>query len=1157
MGKEDKITPSQRLLELIRKSSGAAGTVAPGVSNAGQAVRRPTVGPPTTAAQPDPVASAGPAGASVVEEAVAPPPTSATDSRLEAAADANPQLVYDPYGAGPAPTPRAGGVRWPGFGEIPPAKPAAMTGLDPAMPAAGPAEVQPDPAFDPGAAPAPSGLAEAATSAPADIFSEPVLDLGVVSAPVAVAVPEVEASGPAEPQPELVLDLEAAPVPSGLAEAATSAPADIFSEPVLDLDTESAPAVGGVPEVEASGPAEAQLELVLDLEAAPAPSGLTEAAPSAPADILPEPVLDLDTEPAPAVGGVPEVEASGPAEPQPELVLDLEAAPAPSGLTEAAPSAPADILPEPVLDLDTEPAPAVGGVPEVEASVPADALPELVLDLDAGMPLVGLAETPDAKADPADAQPELVLDLDAEPNAFFTPEAATVVPSDTAAPPETAGVSGALDVSDTSGTAETPEAADAGTPSGPMDESAPVAAVELAAVAAQAGLASEAAAESPKKRRGFNWRSLLPGGRTCHVGVDISATELTCVAVRGQDADFEVLALETVPVPQGVEPGQPEFAALLRRTLSGLCLSGQTPKIWAAAQSARSNIQFLTIPKVPSRQVDNAVYWTAKKDMGFDETEVVFDFERRGEVTEKGAARLGAMAYTTPREAIKLLRNDFDQAGFPLAGLTLEPFAHQNLYRRRIVPGATEGATANLHVGRNWSRLEIISNGDIMFVRVIKTSMSGMEQAIYEALESRGMAASPQPAKAPSRPASAAGPREEVVLDLDALSSRSEAGLVLELDAPASSAAAEPAPQDPFQEAQASDDVSPLEASHARELLDAVVYDCLSLDACHPGHGLELDDVMEMLRPVASRLVRQVEMTLKHYRESLGQEQVTRLTVSGPLGGSRLFLDFIQEHVGLPCEPQDPLAGRPLPSGTTLGGRLPGALFSQALGLALSDEDLTPSAFVTYKERAAKRTSRLLEQGALVGLAAVLAGMALLSFSAVSKRQALEGDRDALNMRLAGYGTSLDAASLARKSDELRTKVESMQRYASRNRIVGVWEEAMALAPDGVRIGSMTTECGPPDKPLDQAAAQAAAKAAKNLKDGKDPNAPVSRLIIEGVAIGDARLFDSMLASYVVALEGSPLLEEVSVKRSELEALEGGATGLRFVLAVNLTEIKP
>ena len=105
MGKEDKITPSQRLLELIRKSSGAAGA-APVAPNAGQPVRRPTVGPPTTAAaQPDPVAAAGPAAAPVVEEAVAAPTASATNSRLEAPAEVNPRLVYDPYGAGPASPP--------------------------------------------------------------------------------------------------------------------------------------------------------------------------------------------------------------------------------------------------------------------------------------------------------------------------------------------------------------------------------------------------------------------------------------------------------------------------------------------------------------------------------------------------------------------------------------------------------------------------------------------------------------------------------------------------------------------------------------------------------------------------------------------------------------------------------------------------------------------------------------------------------------------------------------------------------------------------------------------------------------------------------------------------------------------------------------------
>ena len=257
--------------------------------------------------------------------------------------------------------------------------------------------------------------------------------------------------------------------------------------------------------------------------------------------------------------------------------------------------------------------------------------------------------------------------------------------------------------------------------------------------------------------------------------------------------------------------------------------------------------------------------------------------------------------------------------------------------------------------------------------------------------------------------------------------------------------------------------------------------------------------------------------------------------------------------MGLPCGPLDPLAGRPLPEGTRLGGSTPGALFSQALGLALSDDDCTPSAFVTYRERASRRASRLLEQWSLVGLAAVLAGMALLSFSAVSKRQALEREHAVLSERLAGYAGDVGAASLARKAEELRGKVEAMQRYASRNQIVGVWEEALALAPDGVRVGSLTTECGPPEKPLDAAAKQVA----KDLKDAKDPNAPRPRLVIEGVVLGDARLFDSMLASYVVALEGSPLFEEVTVRRSELESLEGAAAGLRFVLTLNLTEYKP
>jgi Tfp pilus assembly PilM family ATPase len=638
--------------------------------------------------------------------------------------------------------------------------------------------------------------------------------------------------------------------------------------------------------------------------------------------------------------------------------------------------------------------------------------------------------------------------------------------------------------------------------------------------------------------------------KAVHVGVDISQAQLTCVKIRGQDAGFEVLGTAIAPVPEGVAPGSAEFVALLRRTLSDLCGPGPLPRIWAAAQSARANLQFVTIPKVPSRQVDNAVFWTAKKEMAFDEGAVIFDFERRGEVAEKGMLRIGAMAYTAPRDAVAVVRADFARAGFPLAGLTLEPFAHQNFFRRRIVPGAA-GATANLHVGQNWSRLEIFSNGNLMFMRVIKTSMSGMEQAVQEALET-ALAVSPPP---PSDLGMSLAPGlgGAAVLDLDASGSE-DSGLVLELD-PEPAPLPSPAPSRPFDPADtpgpapaagpASAAGPAVTPAHAREVFESILYGCDHLDDCHPGQGLGPEEVMAMLEPVASRLVRQVEMTLKHYRESLGYEAVSHLTVSGLLGASRLFVAYIGEQAGLPCTPLDPMAGRVL-KGPSLGGPpVPGSIYTQALGLAFSDPEVTPNALFTYREKATVNASRRLEQWSVVSLAVVLAAMAVFSVSAASTRRSLARERDALAGELAALGGTSDMATLTRMSGELQDRRKALHAYAARNRAVGVWGEALALAPQGVGIGNLTAEFGPPVEP--------AKPAAGGPQPGKEAKG-AARLVIEGMVTGDSRLFDSMLASYVVALENSPLFEDVSVKKSELEALDGGATGLRFVIGLSVPE---
>ncbi|MEA4856764.1 hypothetical protein [Solidesulfovibrio sp.] len=666
----------------------------------------------------------------------------------------------------------------------------------------------------------------------------------------------------------------------------------------------------------------------------------------------------------------------------------------------------------------------------------------------------------------------------------------------------------------------------------------PAAAAAAVTAPARAALTAKAAA---RVTPGF-FSGLFPQGKGVSVGVDISQSTLACVKIRGRDAGFELLGSAITAIPDGVAPGSPQFVSLLRRTLSDLCGQGPVPQVWAAAQSSRANVQFVTIPKVASRQVDNAVYWTAKKEMAFDDASVVFDFERRGEVAENGVTRLGVLAFTAPRDAVEVVRGDFAKAGFPLTGLTLESFAHQNLFRRKLAPEPT-AARANLHVGQNWSRLEILSGGNLMFVRVIKTSMSGMVQAVQDVLEAHRASSAQVAREAAPRPDDGAGSVFEglplspemagvPVFDLDAQDGPG-GGLVLELDS-------EPAPPPPAEEAVSRPEVS---LEQAREVFDNVVYGCDRLDECHPGAGLGPAEVMAMLEPVAARLVRQVEMTLKHYRESLGYDAVTRLTVSGFLGASPLFVSYIGEQAGLPCAPLDPLAGRMAAARDADGKTWPGPAWTQALGLAFSAESITPNALCTYVAKTAAQASRLLEQWSLVALAAVLAAMAYFSFDASLKLRSISAEREALSREMGALGAAADLGNLSRMTAELRTRRETLRKYAARNRTVGVFEQALALAPEGVALGSLTYEEGPP-----AVAAKAAGKDAPGPRKAEN----AGRVVLEGMIGGDARLFDSMLASYVVALEGAALFEDVSVKKNEPEALEGGASGLHFIIGLTL-----
>ncbi len=139
--------------------------------------------------------------------------------------------------------------------------------------------------------------------------------------------------------------------------------------------------------------------------------------------------------------------------------------------------------------------------------------------------------------------------------------------------------------------------------------------------------------------------------------------------------------------------------------------------------TARVDVKHLLIPNVPKKQIENSVLWKAKKEFHFDEKESIFDYRVQEEVIEEGASKLSVIAYIAPKNEIKEIKDLFARTGFPLAGISIAPFAIRNLFLTGWII-TSEDTITNLHIGHEWSRVDIYSKGNLVLTRSIKSGVS-------------------------------------------------------------------------------------------------------------------------------------------------------------------------------------------------------------------------------------------------------------------------------------------------------------------------------------------------------------------------------------------------------------------------------------------------
>ncbi len=568
------------------------------------------------------------------------------------------------------------------------------------------------------------------------------------------------------------------------------------------------------------------------------------------------------------------------------------------------------------------------------------------------------------------------------------------------------------------------------------------------------------------------------------VGVDISHDALRLVkTVKIADNRRQMLAYQTVPLHPWNRRGTPAFLNLLKSELSSFCGSHQRTNIWAVMSAANASVRHIRIPKVAKSEIENVVFWSVKKETPFNEKETLLDFEVLEEVGEQDASKWLVMACTAPRREVEELKNLFLNAGFPLAGISIVPFAVQNLFRAEWMP-TPAGTVASLFIGNDFSRIDIYSKGNLAMTRGIKAGINSMVESILEALQEQG---------------------------------RREAGETGE----------KPAVVSPEQ---------------ARKVLFSLSPDGEPLTEQDAGYHLTREDKHRIILPAMQRLVRQIDRTFEYYEANIDPSRVGKIFVSSAMSIYPPLITYVGEQLGIESEllnPFDPALPGISASfrGESLSERV---TLAPALGMALSDRSHTPNLLFTYKDRerlAARKRAGLASFAAFAVLALAAAGFFLYELGVISVKKT---EISRLQKELSQFQPRISRNDVMQIATQARQQSYSPRAYSERYLGMAVLGELAALTPADIRLVNLKADLAPAQADKTGATPKEAVSGEKRdavkAATGEPPQAGAAgSVVVEGIVLGSRQSLDASLAGYVTRLQASPVFRQVTVQKNSVE----------------------
>jgi type IV pilus assembly protein PilM len=580
------------------------------------------------------------------------------------------------------------------------------------------------------------------------------------------------------------------------------------------------------------------------------------------------------------------------------------------------------------------------------------------------------------------------------------------------------------------------------------------------------------------------------------IGVDIGYDDLKLVKVRRvSDRNYEMLEYARVAFDPEIPRENPEFHQFLRPTLAEFCGANRNADIWCTISSARVETRHFRIPKVATRQIPNAIYWTYQREAAFEEDEKVFDFEILGEVKEEQSAKMDVMAYTVPRGEVNALKEMFAKAGFPLSGISIVPFAFQTLLRTRRIE-ASDQFVASLYIGRDWSRIDIFSGGNLTLSRGIKAGVRTMMEALKKEIEgdSKGLSLVKSPSENVGRIRAV---KKKLKFDLDV----------------------------------------------AQNYFFGYIHESPPVDTEGKKIGINENRVFQMIQPALERLVRQVERTIRHYALNYENARIGKIYISSGVTPHQRILSYIGEELGMPTEILNPFQASSnfLPVVPVPDSMSEQSSFAPAMGMALADNTRTPNFLFTYKDKRKTARNQRINRMVFATFLLLMAGCVGLSFWQERIIRDKEAKKQQLTYHLEQYNLRVDKNLILKLVEQIRQKNNSDQAIGNKYMSLAVISEVVDLTPPNVRLMDISTRLGP----------LPAKQQSENGKKKKPAEGSSRVLILEGIIQGDRLTLESALAGYLLELKNSPLFDQPNISSKSFE-FSGNNEVLRFKAQLNL-----